>query len=274
MKVSTAVIKGQLKINRFNIPYRVYGKGGLSLVCINGVQQSMAMWHSFISRFAQQHKIVLFDFPGQGKSSVESGPLSASIDEQVDILSGVVNATGVSNIILCSASWGGVVAMVFAVRYPHLVKRLILAGMGTKPNKKMIETIKKGCKINDGERKAMAQVLIKSFGENLPEQIKERISKQFTAMSKESLRAFCEHGLLIISAKSLADIIDFKKIKVETILINGEHDTIIDLEDVKLLAAQIPNCQMKVIKNVGHFLHLEDEDVLHIYSDIVSTLSS
>jgi pimeloyl-ACP methyl ester carboxylesterase len=274
MKVLPAITKGQVKIKRFIIPYRVYGNDGLHLVCLNGVQQSMAMWHSFVSRFSQDHKIILFDFPGQGKSSVESGSLSASIDEQVEILSGVIKATGASNIVLCSASWGGVVAMVFATKYPQLVKRLILAGMGTRPNKKMVETIKKGCNMDDRERKAMAQVLIKSFGENLPGQIKERISKQFSAMSKESLRAFCEHGLFILSAKSLGDIVDFKNIKVETILLNGEKDTIIDLEDVKFLAAQIPNCKMKIIKNVGHFLHLEDDNVLDIYSDILSTINN
>jgi pimeloyl-ACP methyl ester carboxylesterase len=149
---------------------------------------------------------------------------------------------------------------------------LVLAGMGTKPNKKMIETIKKGCTIEDAGREKMADVLIKSFGENLPAQMKERILKQFRSMSKDSLRAFCEHGLLIISARGLEDIIDFKSIKVDTILLNGEKDTIIDLDDVKFLAKEIPNCKMKVIKNVGHFLHLEDNSVLDIYSEIISEI--
>ncbi|MCX5706595.1 MAG: alpha/beta hydrolase [Candidatus Omnitrophica bacterium] len=153
MKVPHALVKGQIKTKRFLISYRVYGNGSLNLVCLNGVQQSMAMWHSFISRFAQDYKIVLFDFPGQGKSSVKSGSINASIDEQVDILREVIKASGVSDVILCSASWGGVVAMIFAAKYPQLVKRLILAGMGTRPNKRMVETIKKGCNINESERK-------------------------------------------------------------------------------------------------------------------------
>ncbi|MCX5706594.1 MAG: alpha/beta hydrolase [Candidatus Omnitrophica bacterium] len=91
-------------------------------------------------------------------------------------------------------------------------------------------------------------------------------------MSKENLRAFCEHGLFIISARSLGDIVNFKNIKVETILLNGEKDTIIDLEDVKFLASQIPKCRMQIVKNVGHFLHLEDKNVLDIYNDILSKI--
>jgi len=232
----------------------------------------MAMWHSFVRRFANRHKIVLFDYPGQGKAEVVSGEVNVSIEEQVEILSEVVKVSGASKVILCSASWGGVVAMIFASRHPKLVRCLVLAGMGTKPNKKMAEIIKKGCNIEDKERDKMAQVIIKSFGENLPKEMKGRIARQFCAMSRESLSAFCEHGLYILSAKSLEEIIDFKSIKVQTILLNGEKDSIIDLEDVKFLATQIPNCRLKIVKNVGHFLHLEDESVLDIYSKILSEI--
>jgi len=268
MKTPSAFIKEELNIKRFVIPYRVYGNGGPQLVFLNGVQQSMAMWQSFISRFSGDYRIVLFDFPGQGKAQILTGSVNVSLDEQVEILSQVIIRTGVENITLISASWGGVVAMAYASRYPQMVRRLILAGMGTKPNQKMIETIEKGCQIDSNERQEMARVLFESFGRNLPPKIKERIFKQFCTMSKENLCAFRDHGLFVIS-KKLNDVIDFKSIKVETILLNGENDTIIDLDDVKFLAEQIPNCRLKIIKNVGHFLHLENEDVLEIYREVL-----
>ncbi|MEO6163977.1 MAG: hypothetical protein ABIP88_07545, partial [Candidatus Binatia bacterium] len=43
--------KGKLQVQRFVIPYRVYGDAQATLVFINGIQQSMAMWHSFVRRF-------------------------------------------------------------------------------------------------------------------------------------------------------------------------------------------------------------------------------
>lgn len=264
--------KGEIKVGRFVIPYRIYGNGKLNLVCVNGVQQSMAMWHSFVERFSSYYKIVLFDFPGQGRSSVVKGPVNASINEQVEILKEVISLFCFSAPIICSASWGGVAAMLFAAKYPQDVSCLVLAGMGTRPNKKMVETIKKGCNIEDSQRQEMAEVLIKSFGENLPQEMKERILKQFCAMSKENLRAFCEHGMMIVSAKGLEDIINLKDIKVKTILLTGEKDTIIDLEDVKEMAKQIPACRVIIIKGVGHFLHLENKNVLDVYGGILSEL--
>lgn len=269
MKRQTAV-KGLLKIGRFVIPYRIYGNKGRQLVCINGVQQSMGMWHSFVSRFAKDYRIVLFDFPNQGKSEIVSGSPKISLDEQIKILSVILDKTGVGrDSTLCSASWGGVVAVAFASKYPDRINRLILASLGTKPNNKMIETIKKGSAIDTKDRATMAQTLIKGFGEDLPSQIKQMIVSQFRSMDDKKLQAFYEHGLFVISSKSLSDMVDLKKIKAQTILLNGEKDTIIDLEDVKFLASQIPNCKTRIIKDVGHFLHMEREQVLDIYEDIL-----
>jgi len=64
-------------------------------------------------------------------------------------------------------------------------------------------------------------------------------------------------------------MVDLRSIKAKTILLNGEKDAIIDLEDVKFLASQIPNCESRIVKDVGHFLHMEREEVLDIYEDIL-----
>ena len=52
----------------------------------------------------------------------------------------------------------------------------------------------------------MADILIESFGQNLPESIKNKIVTQFHAMSPENLRAFYEHGLFVVSTKKLSDL--------------------------------------------------------------------
>ena len=52
----------------------------------------------------------------------------------------------------------------------------------------------------------------------------------------------------------------------------GENDTFVDLDDVSFLASQMPHSELRVIKNVGHFLHLEKEELLDDYEDILSSL--
>lgn len=265
----SAIVKGIIETGRFSIPYRIYESEGPHIICLNGVQQSMAMWHTVVERYSPHYRIVLFDFPNQGRGKVLSGPALVTLDEQVGILREVIKATGTNNgVSLCSASWGGIIAMAFAARYPGQVKQLCLASLGTKANATMVETIKKGLAADPKNRQKMADILIDSFGQNLPKDIKDKIIKQFHSMSQENLNAFYEHGLAVVSAKKIGDLIKLSDIREKTFLIYGEKDTIIDLEDVKFLASQIPDCQVRIIKGAGHFLHLEKVDILDIYADI------
>jgi pimeloyl-ACP methyl ester carboxylesterase len=271
MNIPSATLKAVLRTGRFEIPYRVYEHDGPHLICLNGIQQSMAMWQGFVARFAADYRIILFNFPGQGKGRALSGSVRASLDEEVAILHELMQTTGVNqDVSFCTASWGGIVALAFASQHPHAVKRLLLGSIGTRPNQKMIETIQKGYEIGTENREQFAELLIDSFGQKLPESVKKKIATQFRTINKETLQSFCDHGLEVISVRKLSDHIDLKKVAVETVLVRGEEDTIIDLEDVMFLSSQIPNCQLKIIKNVGHFLHLESEQVFDIYRDLLS----
>ena len=271
MKIPSPTVKDVISTGRFEIPYRVYENNGPHLICLNGIQQSMAMWQGFVARFAPDYRIVLFNFPAQGNGRALSGPTRASLKEEVEILYDVMKKTGVNQeVSFCTASWGGVIALAFAAQHPYAVKRLLLGSIGTRPNQKMIEIIEEGLSIGTDNREQFAEHLIQSFGENLPESIKKKIGAQFRTLSEANLQAFCEHGLKVISAQKLSDHINFKNIAVETIVIRGEDDVIVDLEDVTFLSSQIPNCKLKVIKNVGHFLHLESDMALDVYQELLS----
>ena len=266
-------VKGELKLQRFVVPYRTYGGAKSTLVFINGIQQSMAMWHSFVRRFSQSYRIVLFDFPNQGAGRIVEGSFDLSLEEQVDILKAVINAAGGEDqLSICSASWGGVVAMAYAVRHPQRLKSLILASIGTRANQKMIEMITKGLEMPVKDRLEVAETLIENFGQDLPAAMKKRIVSQFQRMGPESFQAFFQHGSTVISVRELGEVVDVGKVQCKTILLRGENDAIVDLEDVKFLASQMPRSELRLIKNVGHFLHLEKEDLLDVYEEILASL--
>jgi pimeloyl-ACP methyl ester carboxylesterase len=265
--------KGKLNVQRFIIPYRVYGTGESSLVFINGVQQSMAMWHSFVRRFSDRYRIVLFDFPDQGTAQIAAGSASRSLDEQVDILLAVISATSADDqLTVCSASWGGVVALAYAARQPPRLKSLILASMGTRANKRMIDMITHGVEMPVEHRLQAAESIIENFGKELPLGMKKRIVSQFQRMNPAAFQAFVQHGSTVLSVRELANAVDVGKVQCETILLYGENDAIVDLDDVRLLASQIPRAKLRVIKGVGHFLHLEKEELLDVYEEILAAL--
>ncbi len=264
--------KGQIEIDRFLVPYRIYGDASKSIVCVNGVQQTMAAWKSVVSYFFKDYKLVLFDFPGQGRAQTLYGPTAFSLDEQVGVLHKIVqmqNAPGKVNVV--GASWGGIVVAVFAARYPELVNKIILASFEVKTSKKMLNVIRKGKELyKNGKGDEVSDLIIENFGQHLPENYKKKISQQFSAIKKEHFRALYTHGKLLETSQNINKVIDLRNIKAETLIINGERDTIMDLKEIKIASAQIPKCEIKIIAGVGHFLHNERDDILDIYRDFLS----
>ena len=266
--------KGKLNFQRFIIPYRVYGAGKMSLVFINGVQQSMAMWHSFVSRFSPRYRIVLFDSPNQGAGRVVAGPSHVTLEEQVDILDAVIgNTCEDGQVTICSASWGGVVALAYAVAHPDRLATLILASVAIKANQRMEDMVTKGLAMPVKDRLEVAETLLENLGKDLPAAFKKRIVSQFQRMDPMAFQAFFEHGSNVISVRRLDVVVDVCKVQCKAILLYGDNDAILDLEDVRTLASQIPRSEVRVIKDVGHFLHLEKEELLDVYDELLSSLA-
>jgi len=258
--------KGEIKLDRFLIPYRVYGETGRFIVCVNGAQQTMAAWKSIVSYFSKDYRIVLFDFPGQGRGRVLSGPTAITFEEQLEVLHQVVLAQDFRETLhLVGASWGGVVLAVFASQHPELVEKIILASFSPKTSNKMLAVLKEGKRLYEtGQGDQVSTLIIDNFGKHLSDAYKEKISRQFDTIKSEQFQSFYEHGRLLEDGHSIDEVMEPANIKAKTLIINGEHDTIMSLEDLDLLANRIPNCETKVIAGVGHFLHNEREDILVI----------
>jgi pimeloyl-ACP methyl ester carboxylesterase len=239
---------------------------------VNGAQQTMAAWRPVVTYFSRDYRLLLFDFPGQGRAQIISGSAVVALDEQVEVLHQVLSAQNVpEKSIVAGASWGGVVVAAFASRFPHLVDKIILASFGIRVNEKLVQAIREGQQLNGtatGEQ--VAGVIIKYFGQHLNDAFKKRMYDQFKNIKKEHLDNFHAHGQLLRTAKHINEVVDLRSIKAQTLIINGEMDTVMDPDDITLAAAQIENCVVKIVPGVGHFLHNESDDVLSIYRDFLS----
>jgi len=239
---------------------------------VNGAQQTMAAWRPVVTYFSRDYRLLLFDFPGQGRAQIISGSAVVALDEQVEVLHQVLSAQNApEKSIVAGASWGGVVVAAFASRFPHLVDKIILASFGIRVNEKLVQAIREGQQLNGtatGEQ--VADVIIKYFGQHLNDTFKKRMYDQFKNIKKEHLENFHAHGQLLKTTKHINEVVDLHSIKAQTLIINGEMDTVMDFDDITLAAAQIENCMVKIVPGVGHFLHNESDDVLSIYRDFLS----
>jgi len=52
--------------------------------------------------------------------------------------------------------------------------------------------------------------------------------------------------------------------------LSGEFDAILDPSDIEKASTRIPDCEFKMIPGAGHFLHWEQADILHTYSEFLA----
>lgn len=264
--------KGELHLGRFLVPYRVYGEATQTIICISGAKQTMAAWRSFVSHFVPDYSVVLFDLPGQGRTTILEGEPSASFYEQQDILLGIIHAANRNGkVILAAASWGTIISAAVAANHPQLVDKMILGSFGVKPNQEILRVIHQGKTLYDENRlNEIAPLMIKSFGQQIPDSQKRQIVEQFGNMDREQFMSFYEHCIFVEQCTHIEEYIQLSKIEAKTLIISGEHDAILDHEGIREAAKSIANCVYKLVPGAGHFLHWEQPNILHTYREFLN----
>ena len=176
-------VAGELNYGRFIIPFRVYGEGPDTIVCLSGAKQTMSAWRSFVSYFHREYRIVVFDMPGQGRAQILSGSAGVSLQEQVDVVHALTREIGLdahAESFIVGGSWGSIVAAAYAAQYPDVFSRVALGSFGTKPNvvlKSVINDVRD--MIDSGRGTEIAPLMIQRFGQKIPESLKRLITSQF-----------------------------------------------------------------------------------------------
>jgi pimeloyl-ACP methyl ester carboxylesterase len=267
------IVKGELAFGRFLVPYRIYGDAEKHIVCISGAKQTMAAWRSFVSHFVSDYSVVVFDLPGQGRASILSGEPGVTFDEQIEVLHHVVSKTTPNNgfTILAAASWGTIISAALAAKHPDLIDKMILGSFGAKPSKAVVDVIRAGQGLFDGDKtEEIAPLMIEKFGQQIPEAHKKQMISQFKGMSRKDFLSFYEHCKFVEQATDIEDFVTLGNIKASTLIVIGEYDAIIDISDIEDASTRIPDCEFIMIPGAGHFLHWEKPGILHRYSEFLA----
>jgi pimeloyl-ACP methyl ester carboxylesterase len=115
--------------NGIRFAYRSFGAAdGVPLVFLQHFTGTMDFWDpSVVDGFARERPVVLFDNVGVSRSS---GATPDNVRSMADHAAAFIAALGLTRVDLLGFSLGGFVAQVVAAQYPHLVRRIILAGTG------------------------------------------------------------------------------------------------------------------------------------------------
>lgn len=118
-----------IKLNGLRFHYRDWGGVGQPVVLVHGLASTCHIWDLVAPILSRHFRVLALDQRGHGESDRPDGGYDFATVAG-DLLA-FVEATGMERPIIVGHSWGGSVALEFAVAYPGVARGLCLVDGGT-----------------------------------------------------------------------------------------------------------------------------------------------
>ena len=196
---------------------------GKPLILLHGNGESSDYFRGQIDEFAQYYHVFALDTRGHGRTP--RGEMPFTIRQFADDLRGFLDARGIDRANILGFSDGGNIAMIFAMRYPERVDRLIL----------------NGANLNTAGVRRIVQV---------PIELGYRIARS-KAEKSDSARKNAEMLGLMVNDPNV-DPKELSAIRAKTLVIAGTRD-LIKASQTRQIAAGITDAELVWIKG-DHFI--------------------
>jgi pimeloyl-ACP methyl ester carboxylesterase len=251
--------------NGIDLYYEIHGEGE-PLLLIMGLSLSSKSWFRTIPALSKQYKVIVFDNRGVGLSEKPNSPYS--IELMADDAKAVLEAAGVESAHIYGISMGGMIAQRLALKYPEVVRSLIL-GCTTSGGEKHVQPsaevsmlmLSRASSTATPEELALATVPIlysQSFIENHRNMIEEDIQRRI------EIPVLPYAYMLQLQACLAHDTYnEIDQIKAPVLVIHGDEDRLVPYENGVTLAEKIQNAEFLTIKGAGHIYITEANDLVN-----------
>lgn len=251
------------------IAYIDEGKGEQTVILVHGLASNAGFWRYNIPDLSKYFRVIAVDLPGYGKS--QKGDYPYSISFYAEQLKNLIKELNLKNVVLVGHSMGGQIGIKFAIKYPSVLSKLVLASPAG------FEEFQKG--EGDWLRSVMTMTAVKSTTE---EGIRRNLSNNFFNwddtwewMVEERVRMrkakdFDEFAYTVIKCvNGMLDEPTFDKlnlIKAPTLVVYGKYDGLIPnpylnpgstAEVFEKGVKQIDNSKLVEFDNAGHMIQIE-----------------
>ncbi|MEM6684730.1 MAG: alpha/beta fold hydrolase [Bacteroidota bacterium] len=268
------------KSGHLNIAYQVFGSGPIDLVYIPGwISNIDWMWTcpelvDFFQELSQVVRIILFDKRGTGLSDriVEL----STLEERMEDITAVMDATNSKKAILFGHSEGGSVSALFSATYPNRVIALITFGIFAK--RRYSEDYPWAP--TDEERQKVYDMIEHSWGSgemNLESLVPSKANdRQFMNWLASYFRsgASPRAAMKLTKMNTEVNIIDILRyIKVPTLLMQRTNDIDVKIEEGKFIADRIKESKFVEFDGNDHLFWAGNTgEVLHEMKNFIHKL--
>lgn len=240
------------KLKDKNIYYEIHGEGKPLLV-LNGIMMSHLSWGKLLPEMSRGNKVILFDFLDQGKS--DKMETAYKQDDQVEVVKGLMDYLGLEKANIFGISYGGEVAMQFAIKYGQRVDKLLLFNTTSYTNPWLRDIGRSWVAVaNTGDPESFYNVTIpiiyspKFYTENI-KWMEDRRNALYPVFNDEFLQAMIR---LIHSAEGYDIRARLKDVIADTLVVSGELDYLTPIMEQKFIHEQIKGSKYVMINQCGH----------------------
>ncbi len=228
---------------------------GPDLVLLHGWGMNAAVWGELTAELARHFRLHCVDLPGHGASHACA---PCTLDELADLLAAALPR----RVAVCGWSFGGQVALNWALRKPDQIERLVL--LAATP--RFVRSAGWNCGIDaavlDDFARSLAHdyratlqrfIALQTRGDAHPRGVLRRLREHLLVRGEPDAAAL-DAGLQLLKETDLRDRLE--RITQRTLILHGERDTIVPLAAGEYLQRALPHAVLEVFAGAAHALFI------------------
>ena len=225
----------KVSVNGLQLYYEIEGDGA-PLVLIPGFAAGRWIWFKQTAELSRSFRVIIFDPRGIAASDKPEGAQTIAL--LADDVAHLLQTIGIESAHIVGASFGGFVAQEFALKYPAMTRKLVLCCTSfggpnhVVPEQRIIDPI----------------VHLRATNE-VPEHI-------YSSQLQAAMSFDAESRLGQIAAS--------------TLVLSGDADVIVPVQNSRNLAAKIPGAKLQIVEGGSHTFFIEQAaEFNHVLSDFL-----
>ncbi|MES2559716.1 MAG: alpha/beta hydrolase [Bacteroidota bacterium] len=253
-----------------HINYMDEGSGTQTILFIHGLANYAPVWKYQIAELRKTNRCIAIDLPGNGYSSRGDYPYTMFFYAECVVR--FIEKMELKNVVLTGHSMGGQIALIIALRYPHLIDKLVLVASAGLEHFAAHEVMMMNGMLNMGtlfyaDEFHLESAIRQSFF-NTQNESSTIIEELKAIMNAHAMKEWRDMSLSSIKGMLNEQVQQYlPNITTPTLILFGEKDALIPNTLVhfgetpesiaKKAAALIPSASFRMIPQAGHFVQLE-----------------
>lgn len=225
------------------------------LVLLHGFTGSITQWTEARPLLAAERRVIVYDLRGHGHSDAPADAATYTMQAYADDLRDLLDALGIARADVLGSSFGGMVALEFAFRYPERLHALILSDASAGP--RCIELSEPIAAREDGIDRALTYARDHGLNAHVERELatnpdlradphrRERFHQRWQRMT---LHGFLGAGKA--RAERPDHHTDLERLAMPVLIVAGDRDVLVPAAEY--MHAHIKHSALRLINHAGH----------------------